>query len=385
MVSFQLSQEQEALRQMVRDFAKTEVRPQAAKLDETGEYPRDLARKAKELGFLNGHVPEAYGGPGMSVMDSAILSEELGWGCTAVTTAFEANNLAASPIIVGASEEQKKEFLGRLTSDLCFAAYCVTEPGAGSDVAAIKTRAVKKGDSYVINGSKMWITNGSVANWYFLLAVTDEKAKHKGLTGFIIPADTPGIKVGKKEKNMGQRCSDTRGITFEEVVVPASLRVGQDGDGFKIAMQAFDHTRPLVAAAAVGLSRAALDYSIEYALQRQTFGVPIAQHQAVAFMIAEMARDVEAARLLVWNAATTIDRGERNTLQAAYAKAFAADAAMRIATDAVQIFGGYGYSTEYPVEKLMRDAKIFQIYEGTSQIQRMIIAREVIKQAQASS
>lgn len=381
MVSFDLSPEQESLRQLAHDFAKNEIRPVAAHLDETGEYPRDLAKKAFEAGILNGHIPTEYGGPGMSVLESAILSEELGWGCTGVLTAFEANNLAASPLLVGASDAQKKEYLGRLTKDLCFAAYCVTEPGAGSDVVNIKTRAMRKGSDYVLNGAKMWITNASVANWYFVLAVTDPQAKHKGLTGFIVPTNTPGIKVGKKEKNLGQRCSDTRGITFEEVVVPEKNRVGNEGDGFKIAMGAFDHTRPLVASAAVGLARAAMEHAIQYSLDRQTFGVPIAQHQAIAFMIAEMARDIEAARLLVWKAATTIDKGERNTLSAAFAKAFAADSAMRIATDAVQVFGGYGYSTEYPVEKLLRDAKIFQIYEGTSQIQRLIIAREIIKKA----
>jgi acyl-CoA dehydrogenase len=283
--------------------------------------------------------------------------------------------------MVGGSDAQKKEFLGQLCNGLSFAAYCVTEPGAGSDVAGIKTSAVKKGGDYVLNGSKMWITNASVAHWFFVLAVTDPSAKHKGLTGFVVPATTKGIKVGKKEKNLGQHCSDTRGITFEDVVVPEKYRIGRDGDGFKIAMGAFDHTRPLVGASAVGLARAAMEYAVKYALERHTFGVPIASHQAVAFMIAEMARDIEAGRLLVYKAAWKIDQGERNTLEAAYAKVFAADSAMRIATDAVQIFGGYGYSTEYPVEKLMRDAKIFQIYEGTSQIQRMIIAREIFKDA----
>lgn len=381
MISFDLTDEQKALQALAHDFALKEIRPHSAHLDETGEYPHAIAKKAFEAGILNGHVPVEYGGPGMNVLDSAILSEELAWGCTGVATAMEANNLAAAPLIVGGSEEIKKEFLGQLTSEYSQAAYCVTEPAAGSDVVNIKTRAVKKGNDYVINGSKMWITNASVARWFFVLAVTDPTAKHKGLTGFAVPANTPGIKVGKKEKNLGQRCSDTRGITFEDVVVPAKYRVGDEGAGFRIAMGAFDHTRPLVAASAVGLSRAAMEHSIEYSMTRQTFGVPIAQHQAIAFMIAEMARDIEAARLLVYKACTQIDKGERNTLSAAFAKAFAADSAMRIATDAVQIFGGYGYSTEYPVEKLMRDAKIFQIYEGTSQIQRMIIAREMIKPA----
>ncbi len=381
MISFDFTPEQEALSKLAHEFAAKEIRPRAQHLDETGEYPHELAKLAFDAGILNGHVPEAYGGAGMSVQDSAILSEELAWGCSGVSTALEANNLAAAPVVVGGSDAQKKEFLGQLTSECCMAAYCVTEPGAGSDVAGIKTTAVKKGDDYVINGAKMWITNASVARWYFLLAVTDPKAKHKGLTGFVVPANSKGIKVGKKEKNLGQRCSDTRGITFEDLVVPSKYRLGNEGDGFKIAMAAFDHTRPLVASGAVGVAKAAMEHAIDYSLTRQTFGVPIAQHQAIAFMIAEMARDIEAARLLVQKACWAIDKGERNTLNAAYAKAFAADSAMRIATDAVQIFGGYGYSTEYPVEKLMRDAKIFQIYEGTSQIQRLIIAREIIKPA----
>jgi acyl-CoA dehydrogenase len=355
MVSFGLSDEQKALRDLAHDFAEKEIRPQSRHLDETGEYPRDLCKKAFEAGLLNSHIPAEYGGQGLSVFEGVLVGEELAWGCTGVSTAMEANNLAAAPLIVGASEEIKKEFLGQLTSQYSHAAYCVTEPSAGSDVVNIKTRAVKKGNDYVLNGSKMWITNASVAQWYFVLAVTDPAAKHKGLTGFVVPSNTPGIKVGKKEKNLGQRCSDTRGITFEEVVVPAKYRVGNDGDGFRIAMGAFDHTRPPVAAGAVGLARAAMEHAIEYSQQRQTFGVPIAQHQAVAFMIADMARDIEAARLLCWKACWQIDNGERNTLAAAYAKVFAADSAMRIATDAVQIFGGYGYSTEYPVEKLMRD------------------------------
>ncbi len=378
-MNFEKNENQLMITQMVRDFAEKEIRPEQQHLDETGEYPHAIAKKAFAAGILNGHVPETYGGPGLSVFESALVSEELAWGCSGVSTALEANNLAAAPVIVGGSEEQKSEFLGQLTRECSFAAYCVTEPGAGSDVAGIKTTAVKKGNSYVLNGSKMWITNASVASWYFVLAVTDAQAKHKGLTGFLLPTNTPGIKVGKKEKNLGQHCSDTRGITFEDVVIPEKNRVGKEGDGFKIAMGAFDHTRPLVAAAAVGVARAAMEHAIRYSLERQTFGVPIASHQAIAFMIADMARDIEASRLLVHKAAWKMDQGEKNTLEAAYAKVFAADSAMRITTDAVQIFGGYGYSTEYPVEKLMRDAKIFQIYEGTSQIQRMIIAREILK------
>jgi len=282
-------------------------------------------------------------------------------------------------VIVAASEELKKEYLGRLTSEPLFAAYAVTEPGAGSDVAGIRTKARKVGDEYVIDGSKMWITNGGVANWYFVLAYTDPSAKHRGMSGFIVPADAPGITIGKKEVNLGQKASDTRGLTFEEVKVPAKNLVGKEGDGFRIAMAAFDHTRPPVASGSVGLARRAMDESIKYAQERKTFGMPIAAYQSISFMIADMAKDIEAGRGLVWQAAWAIDNGKRNTKLAAMAKCFCADMAMRVATDAVQVHGGYGYSHEYPVEKLMRDAKIYQIYEGTCQIQRLIIAKEIFE------
>jgi acyl-CoA dehydrogenase len=291
---------------------------------------------------------------------------------------MEGNGLASAPVIIAGTEEQKKKYLGRLTEAPLMAAYCVTEPGAGSDVAGLATTAVKKGDEWVINGSKMWITNGGVADWYFVLAKTDPNAKAgAGFTGFIVDADTPGVGKGRKEINMGQRCSDTRGITFEDVVVPDANRLGAEGVGFKIAMGAFDHTRPPVASGAVGLARRAMDEAIAYATQRKTMGVPIAQHQSVAFMIADMAIGIEASRLLTHKAAWMIDQGTRNTMYASMAKAFAADHANKVAADAVQIFGGNGFNTEYPVEKLMRDAKIYQIYEGTSQIQRLIISREI--------
>jgi acyl-CoA dehydrogenase len=256
-------------------------------------------------------------------------------------------------------------------------AYGVTEPGAGSDVASIKTTAIKKGDKYILNGQKMWITGAGHASWFFVLAKTDPEGGHKGMSGFIVDAKLPGITVGKKENNMGQRASDTRGITFEDVEVPADCLLGNEGEGFKIAMKAFDHTRPLVAAAAVGLGRAAMEHAIDYAKQRRAFGKAIAEHQGISFMIADMAADVEAARMVVWKAAFEIDAGRKNTIYAAMAKKLAADNAMKIATDAVQVFGGNGFNREYPVEKLMRDAKIMQIYEGTSQIQRVIIAREL--------
>jgi acyl-CoA dehydrogenase len=381
MIGFELTDEQKQLQETARKFAREEIIPKAAEHDKNGKYPVEIAKKAWELGLMNTHIPGEYGGLGLGVLDGCIITEELAYGCTGICTAMEANVLAAAPLMVAGNDDQKKEFLGRLTSEPLFAAYCVTEPGAGSDVSGIRTQAKKVGDDYVINGSKMWITNASVANWYFVLAYTDPTQKHKGMSGFIVPADTPGITVGKKEWNLGQRASDTRGIVFEDVKIPAKYRLGNEGDGFKIAMGAFDHTRPPVAAGAVGLARRAMEESIQYAQTRKAFGQPIANFQAVSFMIADMAKDIEAGRMLVWKAAATIDAGQRNTRYAAMAKSFCADMAMRVATDAVQVFGGYGYSEEYPVEKLMRDAKIYQIYEGTSQIQRLIIAKEIFERA----
>lgn len=379
MIDFSLTEEQQALQELARKFAREEMAPKAAHHDETGEFPREIATKAWELGLMNTHVPPEYGGMGLGTLDGCIITEELAWGCTGIATAMEANALASAPVIVAGNDEQKKEFLGRLTSEPLFAAYAVTEPGAGSDVAGIRTKARKVGDEYVIDGSKAWITNGGVANWYFVLAYTDPEKKHKGMSGFIVPADTPGITVGKKEWNLGQRASDTRGLTFEEVKIPAKYLLGREGDGFRIAMSAFDHTRPPVASGAVGLAQRAMDEAIKYARERKTFGLPIAAYQSISFMIADMAMQIEAGRHLVRLAAWAIDNGKRNTKFAAMAKAFCADMAMKVATDAVQVHGGYGYSHEYPVEKLMRDAKIYQIYEGTSQIQRLIICKEIFE------
>ena len=378
-IGFSLSEEQKELQSLARKFTANEIIPKAAHHDRTGEYPVDILKKAWEVGLLNLHVPTEYNGPGLGVLDCAIVSEELAYGCTGIQTAAEANGLAEAPVIIAGNEAQKKKYLGRMSEAPLMCAYCVTEPGAGSDVAGAKTRAVKKGNEWIINGSKMWITNGGKANWFFVLAKTDDKAgAGKAFTGFIVDADSKGITPGKKELNMGQRASDTRGITFEDVVVSDENRLGSVGEGFKIAMGAFDTTRPLVAAAAVGLARRALDEAAKYALERKTFGKAIADHQAVAFMLADMAIGVEAARALVWKAGWLRDNGKRNTLVASMAKAYASEVANKNAADAVQIFGGNGFNSEYPVEKLMRDAKIFQIYEGTSQIQRVIISRMLL-------
>lgn len=258
------------------------------------------------------------------------------------------------------------------------AAYCVTEPGAGSDVAGLRTTAKKDGDGYLLNGEKMWITNAGVASWYYVLATLDPTAGHKAMIAFAIPSNLDGIEPGKKEVNMGQRCSDTRAIRFNNVRIPKKYLLGDEGDGFKIAMKAFDLSRPGTATSAVGLAQCAFDHSMRYAQERKTFGKPIVSHQAVAFMLADMAKDIEAARLLTRKSAFELDAGRRNTKWSSMAKCLAGDTAMRVATDAVQIFGGYGYNTEYPVEKLMRDAKIFQIYEGTNQIQRLIVSKHLL-------
>ena len=287
--------------------------------------------------------------------------------------------LLGNTLIALGTEEQKRHFLPRILSAEDRWCQGFSEPEAGSDLASVRTRAVLDDDEWVINGQKMWITNGGVANWYFVLAKTDATAKTgSAFTGFIVDGDTPGITVGRKEINLGQRCSDTRGITFEDVVVPDANRLGAEGKGFGVAMGAFDHTRPPVASGAVGLARRAMQEALEYATTRKTMGTMIAGHQAVSFMLADMAMGIEASRMLVYKSAYEIDNGRKNTLFASMAKAFAGDHANKVAADAVQIFGGNGFNTEYPVEKLMRDAKIYQIYEGTSQIQRMIIARELI-------
>ncbi|WP_407658441.1 acyl-CoA dehydrogenase family protein [Leptospira limi] len=375
MIDFSITDEQKALRELAKDFAKNEMIPKAEHHDHTGEYPKEILKKAFDVGLMNMHIPAEYGGAGLGVLDELIASEELFYGCSGMATAILANNLALAPVLLGADDYVMKKFIQPMTENFTLAAYAVTEPGAGSDVAGIRTTAKRVGDEYIINGSKMWITNAGHADWFFVLAKTDPNAGHKGMTGFIVDAKTPGIIIGKKEKNMGQRCSDTRGVTFEDVKVPKENMIGKEGEGFKIAMGAFDQTRPAVAIGAVGVARAALDHSIRYANTRNAFGKPISVNQGVSFMIAEMARDIEAGRLLCWQSAWLIDNGFRNTYQASIAKVFCADMAMRVTTDAVQIFGGYGFNEEYPVEKLMRDAKIFQIYEGTSQIQRVIISK----------
>jgi len=378
-LNFDLSDDSLMLQELARKFAREEMLPKAAEHDRTMEYPQEIFTKAWELGLVNCHVSEDMGGMGLGCVDSCIIAEEMAYACTGMETAIEANSLGSMPLMLGGSPELQQEYLGRLLAEPIQAAYGVTEPGAGSDVAGLKTKAERVGDEYILNGEKMWITNGGVANWYFVLARTNQDPNcpaSRAFSGFIVEREWEGVNPGRKEVNMGQKCSDTRGIRFDNVRVPAKNLIGEEGKGFVYAMGAFDNTRPPVAAAAVGLSQRALDEASKYALERKTMGKPIVQHQAISFLLAEMAARTELSRLMTTKSAWMIDQGVRNTYYASIAKLFAGDSANQTATDAVQIFGGNGYNCDYPVEKLMRDAKIFQIYEGTAQIQKLIISRE---------
>jgi acyl-CoA dehydrogenase len=372
------SEEQNALATTAREFTRKEIIPRAAHFDETGDFPKEILKKAWETGLMNVEIPDAYGGLGGSCLDNCLVQEEVSFGCSGINTSMAANSLGATPLLVAGTEEQKKQYLSRLTSELTFCAYCCSEPDAGSDVAGMRTRVTKHGDDYVLNGQKRWITNGGVAGFYTVFATFDPAMKHKGIACFVVDASTPGVKSGRKENKMGQRASNTTDVIFEDCKIPKSALVGSEDGGFKVAMKTFDRSRPWIAATAAGVIRRSLEESRAYALERKTFGVPIAQHQAIQFMLAEMAISYEATRLLTHKAAWQVDKGDLSAITSAYAKAYGADAAMRASTDAVQIFGGYGYTKEYPVEKLMRDAKLLQIYEGTSQIQRVVIARNVL-------
>lgn len=378
MIGFDLTQEQIALQDMARKFAANEIRPRAVECDHAGTFPEDIFEKAFGLGLMSGYIPEEYGGLGLKALDTCIIEEELAWGCSGIATSMTCNGLALTPILVAGTEDQKKRFIAPFAEKLQYASFCLTEPGSGSDAGGIATTAKREGDSYTINGRKCFITNGSYAAQYTVFASTDRSKGHKGLSAFVVPRSLPGVSVGKKEDKMGQRASDTADVLFEDVKVPAENLLGKEGEGFKIAMITLDYARPTVAAMSVGVARAAFELAMQYSKERVQFGVPIAMNQAIHFLLADMAMDIEAARLLTYKGAWLLDAGKRNTKESSFAKAFAADLAMRVTTDAVQIFGGYGYMRDYPVEKLMRDAKLLQIYEGTSQIQRMVIAKEIM-------
>jgi acyl-CoA dehydrogenase len=376
-VSFALTDEQKALRALAREFAEKEIRPRAAAYDEHSTHPADVIAKAHELGLMNAHIPAELGGPELSSFDGMLIGEELSWGCAGIAVSIVGNTLGVVPLLIAGSDEQRRRFIGPLVDEPLLCSFALTEPNAGSDVSGIQTTATRHGDEYVISGSKMFITNAGHASWLVVFASTDKTKGHRGLSAFVVPMDLDGVVVERHLDKMGQRATDTSAVAFQEVRVPVENRLGEEGEGFKIAMKTLDFTRPGTAAGAVGVAQAAYEYAVEYAKERVQFGQPIAMHQGVNFLIADMATEIEAARLLVWQAAWLHDQGKRATLQSSYAKRFAADTAMKVTTDTVQVFGGYGYMKEYPVEKLMRDAKLFQIYEGTSQIQRLVIAREI--------
>jgi acyl-CoA dehydrogenase len=378
LISFSLTEEQQALKEMAREFAEKEMKPNAAKYDKGDEFSEDVMKKAFEVGFLTCTVPTEYGGGGMNDLDTVIISEELAAGCAGMYTTMMVNALAYTPIIQYGTDEQKKKFMTPHTKKMSFASFCLTEREAGSDAGSMKTRAEKVGKVYIINGSKCFISNGKIASFYVVFANSNPEKGMRGLSAFIVPRETPGLIIGKEEDKMGHRASNTVELTFEDMKVPEENLLGKEGIGFIIAMKTLDKTRAPVGAAGVGVARAALEYAIEYAKNRRQFGKPIALFQNTAFKIAQMAMEINAARHLVWHAAWLMDEGKPCGKESAMAKAFGSDVAMKVTTECVQILGGYGYMRDYPMEKLMRDAKLLQIYEGTNEIQRLVISREII-------
>lgn len=378
-MNFALNEDKLELQQMVREFVEKEISPIAGELDEENATRPELFKTAEEMGLLNVIVPEEFGGPGLDSVAVAAIYEELGKGCAGVATSMAANSLATAPVLLAGNDEQKKMWCDVLNNG-GLAAFALTEPGAGSDAGSVSTRAVhnKEDKTYTLNGTKAFITNGGIADIYLVFANTRKDGGIRGLTAFIVPRDTPGFKVGKKENKMGIRPSNTCELILEDVIIPEAYRVGREGQGFRIAMNTLDSARPFVGAVAVGLAQAALDEAVAYAKERHQFGQPIASFEMIQSMIADMAMKVDAARLLVYRACWLRDEGVNFTKEAAMAKCYAADVAMEVTTDAIQIMGGYGYSKDYPAEKRMRDAKIMQIYEGTNQIQRLVIANKVI-------
>ena len=379
MLNFGLSDEQRALIDAAKRFTRERIIPVAAACDRESRFPKDVFEAAHELGLVNASVSAEYGGPGLGELENALIAEQLAFGCTGIQTSLLANTLALTPIKLAGNEDQKKKYLGMLTASPLFASYCTTEPSGGSDVAGLKTTFKAHGDDYVLNGEKCWITNASFASFYVVFATSDPSKRHKGIAAFIVDRDSAGLRVGKHEDKLGQRASDTAAVHFEDVKVPKANLLASEGEGFKLAMETFNQTRPDIGAMATGLMQRCLEESVAYAKERKTFGVAISEHQLVQAMLAEMAIGAEATRLLYQKAAWNLDNGVRDPIVSSYAKAYGADTAMQSALDCVQVFGGNGYVKDYPAEKLMRDAKVLQIYEGTSQIQRLVIARALVK------
>lgn len=378
-MDFTLTEEQEALKKMARKFSEQEIIPCIQEYDDKEEFPKEIFKKMYEVGLLTIAVPEEYGGPGIDMVGQMLVTEEICYGCLGVGAGWAASCLLApEPVIVGGNHEQKKYFFDMINKGK-LSAFCLTEPGAGSDVAGLSTNARRDGDYYILNGSKQFITNAGVADVYVVFATTDKRLRFKGINGFIVDRHTPGITVGPEEKKMGLRVSDTRQVVFEDVRVPVANRLGEEGEGFKICMKALDLSRPSVAAEAVGVAQRAFEEAVKYSKERIAFGQSISNFQAIRFMLADMAMEIEAARLLTYKACAEAMAGRPFSHIASYAKCFASDVAMRVTTNAVQILGGYGYLREYKVEKLMRDAKVMQIYEGTNQIQRVVISNNIFK------
>lgn len=378
-LQLELTDDLKSLQELARNFARKEVMPKAEHYDNTGDWPWELFHKARKAGLVNMNVPEEYGGMNATVLEECIVGEELAYACSGIQTAMMINQLASLPILIAGNAAQKEKYFTKLVNEGKVMSYCMTEPDAGSDVAGIKTNAIRKGDHYILNGAKTWITGGPVASYFTVFAKTDPAGRHKGMSCFIVEKDWKGVRCSKPLDKMGQHAAQTCMVYFENVEVPVENLLGREGDGFMIGMKVFDKSRPPVAAAATGVANRALAEAVKYAGERTTFGQPIHHYQGVGFMLSDMKIRVEAARLLTWKSAWLVDNDKKNTTEAAVAKAFAADAAVLNSVDAVQVFGGNGYSKEYPVEKLMRDSKIYQIYEGTTQIQKNIILRELYK------
>lgn len=377
-MDFQLTDEQRMIQDLARDFADREIVPVAAQADRDQHFPLEIHRKALELGLLNLEMPAEFGGAGLGAMEVALVTEQLCRGCLGIGAALSISALAAEPILVAGSAQQQKTYFSRLAAGE-FASFALTEPSAGSDVAALRTVAKRVDGGYQLSGSKIWISNASLASFMVVFAKTDMDAGHKGISAFVVERESPGLSVGEPLGKLGQRAAPVCEVFFDQVFVPEASRLGREGEGFSIAMRTFDRSRPMAAAFALGVMQRCLDESLAYAKERRSMGKAILEHQAVGHKLAEMRMKLEAARLLTYQSAWRADQRLPNTSECAMAKAFACDAAMSAATEAIQVFGGMGYSTEYPVEKLFRDAKVLQIYEGTSEIQRNIILRELTR------
>ena len=380
MIDFTLEKEHIAIKEKYKDFADRYMRPNARKYDQLAKFPWEVVKQAYKEGLMNGPMSAEYGGSGHNILESALASEEFGAGCVGIGICMDANTLALTPLYIGASDEQKKRLFGQINEERSVAAYALTEPNAGSDVAGIKTQAILHGDKYIMNGHKRYITNGSVSSFITVFAITDPEKGARSLTAFVVPTNSPGVEIVADMEKMGQRASIQTEFKFHDVEVPVENRIGMEGHGFLLAMKTFERTRTGVAALSVGNAREAFKTSKEWAKNRIQFGKPITVNQGVSFMLADMATEIEAARLLTWNAAWAYDAKQKSAnMLSAMAKMYASDVAMKVTTDAVQVMAGEGYSTDYLVEKMMRDAKLCQIYEGTNQIQRLVIGKSILK------